>query len=134
MNPRQLRYFVAIAKAGSISQAALALHIAQPSLSQHMAAIEEELGVSLLKRHARGVKLTAEGRQLADAATAALTDLEVAEGFDRAQVLALYLLIANLVGYSLGPTTIALLTDRVFGDPLAIDQNNRLSATTASAA
>lgn len=41
----------------------------------------------------------------------------------RAQVLALYLLIANLVGYSLGPTTIALLTDRVFGDPLAIGRS-----------
>ncbi|MCU0891712.1 MAG: MFS transporter [Sandarakinorhabdus sp.] len=41
----------------------------------------------------------------------------------RAQVLALYLLIANLVGYSLGPTVIAWFTDSVFGDPLAIGRS-----------
>ena len=76
MSPRQLRYFVAIAKAGSISQAALALHIAQPSLSQHMAAIEEELGVPLLKRHARGVTLTPAGQRLFDRASAILRQLD----------------------------------------------------------
>lgn len=76
MNPRQLRYFIAIAQAGSISQAALALHIAQPSLSQHMAAIEAELGVVLLKRHARGVTLTPAGQRLFDRASAILRQLD----------------------------------------------------------
>jgi LysR family nitrogen assimilation transcriptional regulator len=76
VSPRQLRYFVAIAQAGSISQAALALHIAQPSLSQHMAAIEEELGVPLLKRHARGVTLTPAGQRLFDRASAILRQLD----------------------------------------------------------
>jgi len=76
VSPRQLRYFIAIAKAGSISQAALALHIAQPSLSQHMAAIEEELGVSLLKRHARGVTLTPAGQRLFDRASTILRQLD----------------------------------------------------------
>jgi len=76
MSPRQLRYFVAIARSGSISQAAAALHIAQPSLSQHMAAIEEELGVPLLSRHARGVTLTPAGQRLFDRASAILRQLD----------------------------------------------------------
>ena len=76
VTPRQLRYFVAIAKAGSISQAALELHIAQPSLSQHMASLEEELGVGLFKRHARGVSLTPAGQRLFDRASAILRQLD----------------------------------------------------------
>ncbi|MFC7461454.1 LysR family transcriptional regulator [Hydrogenophaga defluvii] len=93
MNPRQLRYFVAIAKAGSISQAALALHIAQPSLSQHMATIEAEMGVPLLKRHARGVTLTPAGQRLFDRASAILRQLDhlpdevaAAQGLPRGEV------------------------------------------------
>ena len=76
MTPRQLRYFVAIAKAGRISQAAAELHIAQPSLSQHMASLEEELGVELFKRHARGVSLTPAGQRLFDRASAILRQLD----------------------------------------------------------
>lgn len=76
MTPRQLRYFVAIARAGSISQAATLLHIAQPSLSQHMAAIEDELSVPLLLRHARGVTLTPAGQRLFDRASAILRQLD----------------------------------------------------------
>ena len=41
----------------------------------------------------------------------------------RAQVLAIYLLVANLLGYSAGPTLIAWITDKVYGDPLAIGQS-----------
>jgi DNA-binding transcriptional LysR family regulator len=59
MTPRQLKYFVEIARTGSITTAASTLHIAQPALSHHIAAMEEELGVSLLERHARGVRPTA---------------------------------------------------------------------------
>lgn len=76
MTLRQLRYFVAIARAGSISRAAELLHITQPSLSQHMAALEEELGVALLKRHARGVSLTPAGQRLFDRGCAILGQLD----------------------------------------------------------
>ncbi|MDX3905523.1 MAG: LysR family transcriptional regulator [Pigmentiphaga sp.] len=76
MTPRQLRYFVAIARAGNISQAAAVLHVAQPSLSQHMAAIEDELGVPLLERHARGVTLTPAGQRLFDRACSILRQLD----------------------------------------------------------
>ena len=41
----------------------------------------------------------------------------------RAQVLAIYLLFANLIGYSAGPLLIAALTDEVFGDPLMVDKS-----------
>ncbi|MEJ8857930.1 LysR family transcriptional regulator [Variovorax robiniae] len=77
MTPRQLRYFVEIARAGNISQAAATLHIAQPALSQHMSAIERELGRPLFERHARGVTLTPAGRRLFDRASAILRQLEL---------------------------------------------------------
>ncbi len=41
----------------------------------------------------------------------------------RAQVLAVYLLVANLLGYSAGPTLIAWITDKVYADPMAIGQS-----------
>ena len=56
-----LRYFVTVAEEGQITGAARRLHIAQPALSQAMAQLESELGVELLKRHARGVTLTPAG-------------------------------------------------------------------------
>ena len=76
MTPRQLKYFVAIARTGSITTAASTLHIAQPALSHHIAAMEEELGVALLERHARGVRPTAEGQRLLERATAILRQMD----------------------------------------------------------
>jgi LysR family nitrogen assimilation transcriptional regulator len=73
---RQLKYFVEIARTGSITTAATTLRIAQPALSHHIAAIEEELGVTLFERHARGVKLTAEGQRLLDRASSILRQLD----------------------------------------------------------
>lgn len=76
MTPRQLKYFVEIARSGSLTQAATSLHIAQPALSHQLAAMEEEVGVSLLQRHARGVRLTAEGQRLFDRAVAILRQMD----------------------------------------------------------
>jgi len=73
---RQLKYFVEIARCGSITTAATTLRIAQPALSHHIASIEEELGVVLFERHARGVKLTAEGKRLLDRASSILRQLD----------------------------------------------------------
>ncbi|QOL82690.1 LysR family transcriptional regulator [Pseudooceanicola spongiae] len=64
MDIRQLKYFIAIAEAGSLSLAARQLHIAQPSLSQHLANMEKELDVRLVARSPRGSTLTAEGQVL----------------------------------------------------------------------
>ncbi|WP_322011649.1 LysR substrate-binding domain-containing protein [Paraburkholderia sp. J12] len=64
MNFKQLRNFVTIVDAGSISRAAQLAHIAQPALSQQIAELEEAFGVTLLQRSARGVRATAAGERL----------------------------------------------------------------------
>lgn len=66
MDLRGIRYFVQIAELGSITRAAQHLRVAQPALSRHVHALEEELGVALLVRLPRGVRLTTAGRQLLD--------------------------------------------------------------------
>lgn len=61
MDVRQLRYFVSIVDYGSLGKAAEKLFVAQPSLSQQMARLEEELGVPLLLRSNHGVTPTSAG-------------------------------------------------------------------------
>ncbi|WP_114238782.1 LysR family transcriptional regulator [Dyella sp. C9] len=61
MQFRHLRYFVKIVEAGSFSRAAALIHIAQPALSKQIAELEDEFGVTLLHRSARGVTPTAAG-------------------------------------------------------------------------
>lgn len=63
MELRHLRYFVATAEHGSISQAARILHVAQPALTKQIRDLEEELGVVLFERQPRGIHLTPAGRQ-----------------------------------------------------------------------
>lgn len=62
---RQLNYFVALAEHGSISAAAAALGLAQPSVSENIAKLEERLNTQLAIRGPRGVTLTEAGRALA---------------------------------------------------------------------
>jgi len=79
MELRHLRYFVAVAEAGSLTIAAeQTLHTAQPSLSRQIRDLEAEVGVRLLIRSARGVELTAAGRAFLDHARLALTQAEAA--------------------------------------------------------
>ncbi len=66
----QLRYFVTVAEEGQITRAAKKLYIAQPALSQAIAQLESELGLQLLERHARGVRLTAAGAAFLEKARA----------------------------------------------------------------
>lgn len=61
MNLRTLRYFVAIADAGSLTAAAAAIPIAQPALTRQLRELEADLGVQLLQRMPRGVRLTQAG-------------------------------------------------------------------------
>jgi DNA-binding transcriptional LysR family regulator len=60
----QLEYVIAIAEEGSFTAASTRLTIAQPSLSQQVAALEKELGCQLFERLHRGVRLTPSGRAL----------------------------------------------------------------------
>lgn len=64
MQFRQLRYFAKIVEAGSFSRAAALIHIAQPALSKQIAELEDEFGITLLHRSARGVTPTAAGEVL----------------------------------------------------------------------
>ena len=61
MELRTLRYFLAVAQARTISAAAEALHVTQPTLSRQMQELEEELGKTLFLRGKRSITLTEEG-------------------------------------------------------------------------
>jgi len=79
MELRHLRYFVAVAEAGSLTLAAgRRLHTAQPSLSRQIRDLEYEIGVQLLTRSTRGIELTAAGRAFLDHARLALTQVDAA--------------------------------------------------------
>jgi len=71
---RQLEYFLAVAERGSVTGAARALHVAQPSLSDVLRGLERELGTPLFHRVGRGVVPTAAGEALLGPARRVLRD------------------------------------------------------------
>jgi LysR family nitrogen assimilation transcriptional regulator len=68
MELKELRNFMQVARAGSVSRAAEELRLAQPALSRQIKKLEHELGVSLFTRHGRGVRLSAAGSLLLERA------------------------------------------------------------------
>ena len=63
MQIKQLEYLVKIVENGSISKAAEQLYITQPNLTKAVISLEKEYGIRLFNRRARGVELTAEGKE-----------------------------------------------------------------------
>lgn len=61
--PHQLDVFRTVARLGSYTRAAEAMHVAQPALSAHVAALQAHLGVALFERRGRGVALTGAGTE-----------------------------------------------------------------------
>jgi DNA-binding transcriptional LysR family regulator len=89
MGLHHLRYFVAVAEEGHLSRAAARLRISQPSLSAQIQYLEREVGVLLVRRHARGVTLTPSGEAFLEQARVALaaaaTAIEAARRADDAR-------------------------------------------------
>jgi DNA-binding transcriptional LysR family regulator len=79
LNVARLKILKEVAYRGSLSAAALALDYTQSAVSQQIAALEAETGMTLLERHPRGVSLTAAGQTLVGHAEGILARLEIAE-------------------------------------------------------
>ena len=78
MTLEDLRVFVAVCRAGSLSAVARELACTQSAVSQHVKRLEREAGVSLLERRPRGVVPTYAGRVLCDAASDSIAGLDLA--------------------------------------------------------
>jgi DNA-binding transcriptional LysR family regulator len=72
MELRHLRYFVGVAETENVSRAALKLHISQPAVSRQVRDLEDEIGLPLLKREGKSVRLTEAGRLFLNEARAIL--------------------------------------------------------------
>ena len=127
MNLKTLRYFVAVADAGSLTGAAAAIPIAQPALTRQMRDLEAETGVQLLQRLPRGVRLTQAGVTLYESAQrilseAARLDRRLAQSQQRD-------LVPVVVGAS--PTLARLLLPGLFEKSIAAISNLDLRAREA---
>src|SRR4051794_16399612 len=78
LNLTQLRVLEAVARHGSVTEAAKELHYSQPSVSHHLGRLEAATGAKLLQRAGRGIRLTPEGELLAGRATEILGRVDAA--------------------------------------------------------
>src|SRR5918997_1800102 len=79
LDVRRMRVLREVAAEGSFSAAAAALNFTQSAVSQHVAALEREVGTQLVERGRRGVRLTDAGRVLVAHADAILARIDAAE-------------------------------------------------------
>src|SRR5882672_6789413 len=79
MEMQQLRYVLAVARTGNFSRAAEQCHVAQPSLSQQIQKLEEELGEQLFDRMKRQAKLTPHGEAFLRHAVRILEEVDAAK-------------------------------------------------------
>ncbi|MGZ0655884.1 LysR family transcriptional regulator [Coraliomargarita sp. W4R72] len=112
MDLRQLRYFTEAAELGSISAAAKRCSISQPSLSQQIMSLEEEVGEQLMERRPRGIELTAAGELLLRHAKRLLRE----ESILREQLRARSELQLGKVHFGIIPTLAPYLLPRLFSE------------------
>ena len=112
MEMHQLRYVVAVARARNFSRAAEQCHVSQPSLSQQIQKLEEELGERLFDRMKREAKLTAHGEAFLPRALRILEEVNLArrEASDAHRLLRGRLIVGVL------PTIAPYLLPAVLGD------------------
>jgi LysR family hca operon transcriptional activator len=125
MELRHLRYFVAVAEMGSLTEAAKhRLYTSQPSLSRQIRDLEDDVGVELLSRSVHGVELTAAGTAFLDHARLALMQVDAA--VDTARAAARPPKKTFAVGFQTGhemnwlPRAMAVLCDQVKDIDVAI--------------
>lgn len=111
METHQLRYFLATAETGRITQAARVCNVSQPSLSVQLRKLEDELGGPLFERTRKGVRLTERGAAFLPRAKAILRQMEEA----RKDAESLSGLTAGRVTLGCLPTTGAHLLPKVLG-------------------
>ena len=114
MELRSIKYFVAIAELGNISGAANKLGIAQPALTRHIKQLEEELNTTLLNRLARGVQLTASGREFLEYANRIVAEVAQAKH----EITGQGLKPAGSLVFGASPTISTILMPRVVADSL----------------
>src|SRR3954462_4344795 len=86
LNLTQLKVLEAVARHGSIPEAARELHSSQPSVSHHLSRLEAATGAKLVQRVGRGIRLTPEGQLLAHRAAEIVGRVDAATNELAAQV------------------------------------------------
>ncbi|MFC4777621.1 LysR family transcriptional regulator [Paenibacillus sp. GCM10023252] len=138
MELRQLLYVIQIAKEHNFSRAAEKLHIAQPSLSQQLSKLEQELGVLLFRRTTNSVELTQAGTVFVDKAQTILDTIEQLkqEMDDMAQMRRGRLVVGTLpiTGSHILPLVLPVFGERYPQIEIVLveDTSSRLEQLTAS--
>ena len=114
MELRSINYFVAIAELGNISAAAVKLGIAQPALTRHIKQLEGELNTILFNRLARGVQLTASGRELLEYANRIVSEVAQAKH----EISGLRSKPKGSIVFGASPTISSILMPKVVSDAL----------------
>lgn len=127
MEMHQLRYVVAVARAGNFSRAAEQCHVSQPSLSQQIQKLESELGERLFHRLKREAKLTPHGESFLRRAVRILEEADTArrEAADARNLLRGTLTIGVLptIAPYLLPDTLAAFTEKFPGVEIVVQED-----------
>ncbi|MCH1984075.1 LysR family transcriptional regulator [Ruminococcus sp. OA3] len=95
MDVRQLKYFLACARRGSLTLAAEELYTTQPHVSMVIKSLEKELGVSLFFRKSKGVELTSEGERIYSYAANAIKNTELITAISQEKIYPLLRVASN---------------------------------------